>query len=113
MDTPPSQRARQTAEKILQAIYGDDFAGCTVSLDDLARIIDGSVNEQADLNNEILDAFKKVLEAVQVLSTPPLPGEVKDPKQLQEVLGERLDSIREITVKTLTALNALPRSPAN
>src|SRR3954469_12150326 len=27
MEIPPSTRARQTAEKILQAIYGDDFTG--------------------------------------------------------------------------------------
>jgi hypothetical protein len=110
METAPSARARQTAEKVLQAIYGDDFAGCTVSLDDLAAIIDASIKEQTEINREIIDAFKKVVEAVQLLSTPPESGEVKDSKQLQEVLGVRLDSIREITSKTITAIDALPKS---
>jgi|SRR3954447_4962022 len=110
MEIAPSARARQTAEKVLQAIYGDDFAGCTVSLDDLAAIIDASIKEQTEINREIIDAFKKVVEAVQLLSTPPESGEVKDSKQLQEVLGVRLDSIREITSKTITAIDALPKS---
>jgi len=110
MEIAPSAQARQTAEKVLQAIYGDDFAGCTVSLDDLAAIIDASIKEQTEINREIIDAFKKVVEAVQLLSTPPESGEVKDSKQLQEVLGVRLDSIREITSKTITAIDALPKS---
>jgi len=109
MGTSPSQRSRETAEKILQKIYGDDFAGCTVGLDDLAQIVDNAVQEQTELNAEIIDAFKKVVEAVQLLSTPPQPGDVKDTRQLQEVLGERLDSIREITSRTIKAIEALPR----
>ena len=110
MDSLPSAPARQTAEKILQLIYGDDFAGCAVSLDELAAIVDGSIKEQRDVNGEIIDAFKKVVEAVHALSTPPDPADVKDSKQLQDVLGTRLDSIREITSKTIKAIEALPRS---
>jgi len=110
MDSLPSTPARQTAEKILQLIYGDDFAGCAVSLDELAAIVDGSIKEQRAVNGEIIDAFKKVVEAVHALSTPPDPADVKDSKQLQDVLGSRLDSIREITSKTIKAIEALPRS---
>jgi hypothetical protein len=110
MDSLPSTPARQTAEKILQLIYGDDFAGCAVSLDELAAIVDGSIKEQRAVNGEIIDAFKKVVEAVHALSTPPDPADVKDSKQLQDVLGTRLDSIREITSKTIKAIEALPRS---
>ena len=110
MDSLPSTPARQTAEKILQLIYGDDFAGCAVSLDELAAIVDGSIKEQRVVNGEIIDAFKKVVEAVHALSTPPDPADVKDSKQLQDVLGSRLDSIREITSKTIKAIEALPRS---
>jgi hypothetical protein len=111
MDSLPSIPARQTAEKILQLIYGDDFAGCAISLDELAAIIDGSIKEQRAVNGEIIDAFKKVVEAVHALSTPPDPADVKDSKQLHDVLGTRLDSIREITSKTIKAIEALPRSP--
>src|SRR5258706_4887667 len=112
MEKPSSPSARQTAERVLQAIYGDDFAGCTISLDALATIIDQAIEDASRVNVEIIDALKKVIEAVQALSTPPPPGEVKDSKQLQEVLGQRLDSIRDIIDKIIIKLAPIP-TPAH
>ena len=111
-EKPSSPRARQTAEQILQAIYGEDFAGCAISLDALAKIINQALQDESRVNVEIIDSLKKVIEAVQVFSTPPQPGEVKDSKHLQEVLGHRLDSIREISDRIISTLAPFP-PPAN
>ena len=107
MQTPPSPHARQAAEQILQAIYGDDFIGCTISVDKVAGIIDLAIKGETQTTHELVDVLNKVVEAVHVLSTPPTPAEVKDTKQLQEVLGKRLDAIREISTKTLSAIAGL------
>jgi hypothetical protein len=108
MQTPPGARARQAAEEVLQAIYGDDFVGCTISVDTVAAIVDSAVKDEARTAYELVDVLNKVLEAVHVLSTPPSPAEVKDSQQLQEVLGKRLDAIREISTKTINAIAELP-----
>lgn len=108
MRTPPGPRARQAAEEVLQAIYGDDFIGCTISVDSVAAIIDSAIKDENRTVHELMDVLNKVLEAVHVLSTPPSPAEVKDTQQLQEVLGKRLDAIREISTKTINAIAELP-----
>jgi hypothetical protein len=47
---------------------------------------------------------------VHLLSTPPDPSKVTDPDQLRKLLGERLDGIHAITVKTIQTTSLVRRS---
>jgi hypothetical protein len=42
---------------------------------------------------------------VQLLATPPADGQTLSPEDLRSLLGERLDKIRELASKILTATN--------
>jgi hypothetical protein len=93
--------AVSAAEEILRTIYGDDFKGCTVSLDAIAAIIDHALKQQAGQSRELHELYEKVVEAMHLLSTPPEPTKVTEQAQLNTLLSERLDAIRTITSKTL------------
>lgn len=88
------------AEEILRTIYGDDLKGCTVSLDSIAAIIGKGINQSA-ATSELLALYEKVVEAVHLLSAPPSAEKIADPKELQLLLSERLDSIHALTKKTM------------
>jgi hypothetical protein len=47
-----------------------------------------------------LDLYDKVVEAIELLSTPPEAGKVTDPAELEKIISERLDAIRTVTTKT-------------
>lgn len=113
METPRNPRAMEIAEKILQVIYGDDLLGCTVTLEEVAAIVEAGIKAEAHPTREVLDAFKKVVDAIHRLSTPPSREEVKDSNDLQQVLGNRLDGINEICTKTITAIATLSSSSAD
>lgn len=95
----PSPHALATAEQVLRAIYGDDLHGCRVSLESIGRIIHDAADQQG--TKELLDLYEKLVEAIHLLSTAPSAGQVADPKDLQALLGERLDAIHALTSKTL------------
>jgi hypothetical protein len=100
----PEPLAFVTAEDILRAIYGDDLKGCTVTLDSIAAIIDRGLKQTAARNGEWLELYEKVVEATHILSTPPDPAKVTDPKELQALLTQRLDAIHSVTTKTIQTL---------
>jgi hypothetical protein len=89
------------AEEILRHIYGDDFEGCTVSLESIAAIITNGVNQQQKGANELIDLYEKLVEALHLLSNPPEPGKINDPAEWQTFLSQRLDSIHALTKKTM------------
>ena len=97
----PDQLSRQTAEDILRTIYGDDFKGCTVSLDSIAAIVENAARKRDAQNHELLELYEKLVEALHLLSTPPEGDQVKDPKELGALLSERLDAIHALTTKTM------------
>ena len=99
-DAQSGEPASRLAEEILRTIYGDDLKGCTVSLDSIAAIIGKGINQSA-ASNELLALYEKVVEAVHLLSEPPPAENIADPKELQSLLGKRLDSIRSVTTKTM------------
>jgi hypothetical protein len=101
----PDPLAFMTAEDILRTIYGDDLTGCTVSLDSIAEIIDGSLKQTAARNGEWLELYEKVVEATHLLSTPPDKTKVTEPAELQALLTQRLDAINAITTKTIQTLD--------
>src|SRR5258708_4435324 len=97
----PDKLAVFLAEEILRTIYGDDYHGCQVSPDDIAALIHKGLGQRQTQTEELLELYEKVVEAVDLLSTPPDPAKVTDPEQLRKLLGERLDGIHAVTTKTI------------
>jgi hypothetical protein len=93
---PPDSTASALAERILQRIYGDDFVGCNVDPAEIASMIEPALKGQT----ELLDLYDKVLEAIDLLSTPPETGKIADPAELRSTLTQRLDTIHDVTIKT-------------
>lgn len=100
-DQPPDKLASFLAEEVLRAIYGDDFKGCQVRPDTIAAVIEKALKTEVTPTRELVELYEKVVEAIDLLSTPPDSKEVKDPNQVRTLLGERLDCIHAITTKTI------------
>ena len=95
--------ATAVAEEILRTIYGDDFKGCTVNPEAIARIVLEAMNQRGEKEKALLELYEKVVEGVHLLSTPPDAKKVTDPNTLRSLLGERLDAIHGITTQTIGA----------
>jgi hypothetical protein len=87
LDTP--------AEEVLRTIYGDDFRGCTVSLDEIARVIGQTTELGAARNRELIKLYEQLVEALHLLATPPAHAKELGPDELRSLLGDRLDKIHE------------------
>lgn len=109
-EAAPDNLSMATAEEVLRTIYGDDLKGCTVRLEDVGRIIQQSADQRGF--HELIDLYEKLVEAVHLLSTPPGPGLVSGPEQLQALLGQRLDTIHNLTTKTLQTTAPFRRASA-
>jgi hypothetical protein len=99
--TESSRLAQAAAEEILRTIYGDDFAGCTVSLDQIALVIQAALTRQGSRDQELLELHEKATEAMQLLSTPPDAAKQLGPGELQSLLSDRLDAVRALAAKVL------------
>jgi hypothetical protein len=97
----PDKSEQLIAEDILRAIYGDDFKGCTVRLDDIAALISAGRRKRQVQAEELLDLYEKLIEALDLLSTPPDIKKVTDPNELRTLLSERLDAIHTLTARTM------------
>jgi hypothetical protein len=107
MDAEPTQKAaRAAAEEILRIIYGDDLAGCTVSLDRITAVISTAMTGQAQVDRAISELNDKAYEAIRLLSTPPANGESLNPDELRSLLSERLDNIQALAQKVIAATKA-------
>jgi hypothetical protein len=105
-DHPTQKAARAAAEEILRIIYGDDLAGCTVSLDRITEVISGAMTGQAQVDRAIAELNDKAYEAIRLLSTPPANGQSLNPDELRSLLGERLDKIQNVAQKVIAATKA-------
>ncbi|RYD83746.1 MAG: hypothetical protein EOP84_07425 [Verrucomicrobiaceae bacterium] len=103
--------ANAAAEEILQRIYGDDYAGCTVSLDEIASIILARMQERLQEEKSILELYDKAVEGIQLLATPPEAGSSLTPEELQGLLSERLDTIHTLTGKIIATLASVKTPP--
>jgi hypothetical protein len=103
---PTRQAARAAAEEILRIIYGDDLAGCTVSLDRITEVISGAMTGQAQVDRAIAELNDKAYEAIRLLSTPPADGSFLDADGLRSLLGDRLDKIQILANKVIAATKA-------
>jgi len=97
----PEGLALLVAEEVLRTIYGDDFKGCTVSPDAIARIIREAICQSTAKEQAVIGMYEKVVQAIHRLSTPPDVSNVADPKALDALLSERLDAIHNITTQTI------------
>jgi len=98
------------AEEVLRAIYGDDYKGCTVSPDHVAEIIQKGLQQRKSQADDLIELYEKVVEAVDLLSTPPDVSKVTDPDKLRSLLSERLDGIHAVTSKTIQTTALLRKS---
>ena len=98
--------ARAAAEDILRLIYGDDLAGCTVSLDKITGIILSAMTGHAEFNRAVTDLNHKAYEAIRLLSTPPANGQSLNADELRSLLSDRLDKIQTLAQKVIAATKA-------
>jgi hypothetical protein len=100
-DHPTQRAARAAAEEILRIIYGDDLAGCTVSLDRITEVISSAMKGQAQVDRAIADLNDKAYEAIRLLSTPPADGAALNADELRSLLSDRLDKIQALANKVI------------
>lgn len=105
----PDRISRLVAEEVLTLIFGEDLAGCTVSLDDVARVIQRTVNERAEQDARLIETYNTVIASIHELATPPASAKDASPDQLRSILGERLDAVSIITTKTLEMCSRIQR----
>jgi hypothetical protein len=98
---PTQKAARAAAEEILRIIYGDDLAGCTVSLDRITDVIATAMTGQGQVYRAIADLNDKAYEAIRLLSTPPANGASLNPDELRSLLSDRLDKIQTVANKVI------------
>ena len=112
-DAPSNSVALGAAEEVLRTIYGDDFTGCTASLDTIAAIVQTALDDAAAPQRALLDLYEQLVEALHRVSTPPDASKVSGADELRTLLSERLDAIHALTTKTLqtTALFKQPSAP--
>ncbi|HEY2343928.1 MAG TPA: hypothetical protein VGH90_12885 [Chthoniobacteraceae bacterium] len=94
--------ANAVAEEILRTIFGDDFTGCNVSLESIAELVYDGLVGRAAADREILELHEKAHEAIRLLATPPADGLTLAPPELQSLLGNRLDAIRNLVEKVIS-----------
>jgi hypothetical protein len=108
---PEQDKANAVTEEILRLVYGEDFEGCAVSFENVASIILEAMQWKTSLDKELLELHEKVVEAVDLLSTPPGQVSPDEPAILLSLLGQRLDAIHTITQKlnqTTAVIKAQP-----
>src|SRR5262249_43585086 len=97
----PDKLPSALAEEVLRAIYGDDFTGCCVNPNKIAMLIQDHLKQQQSQTRELLELYEKVVEAIDLLSTPPDGANITDPSELRALLSERLDNIHSVTTRTI------------
>ena len=100
-DHPTQKAARAAAEEILRIIYGDDLAGCNVSLDRITDVIATAMTGQAQVDRAITELNDKAYEAIRLLSTPPADGASLNADELRSLLSDRLDKIQALANKVI------------
>ena len=65
----PDRISKLVAEELLATIFGEDLAGCTVSLDEVAAIIQRTVDERAQQDTRLLDTYDTVVSSIHQLGS--------------------------------------------
>jgi hypothetical protein len=106
-ESSPDKLATLTAEEILSTIFGDDLRGCTVNLDTVARVIRDALDQRSEEDKDLIEMYEKLVEAIDLLSTPPVSDKVPGADELRSLLGERLDAIHALAQKTKKTTDSL------
>jgi len=108
MDSDPEtpRAARAAAEEILRIIYGDDLAGCNVSLDRITAVISMAMAGQTQVSRALAELNENAYEAIRLLSTPPADGHSLNADELRSLLSDRLDKIQSVATKVIAATKA-------
>ena len=108
MDSDPEtpRAARAAAEEILRIIYGDDLAGCNVSLDRITAVISMAMAGQTQVSRALAELNEHAYEAIRLLSTPPADGHSLHADELRSLLSDRLDKIQSVATKVIAATKA-------
>jgi hypothetical protein len=107
------QIATVVAEEVLRRIYGDDLMGCKVSLEEIAEVIEEGFKQDKQQQRELIEMYEKAIEAVSLLSTPPMSQDVPTPEQLRSMLGDRLDAIQRLARKVMDTTARLQKPSAD
>ena len=108
MDSDPEtpRASRAAAEEILRNIYGDDLAGCNVSLDRITAVISMAMAGQTQVSRALAELNENAYEAIRLLSTPPADGHSLNADELRSLLSDRLDKIQSVATKVIAATKA-------
>jgi hypothetical protein len=99
--------ARHAAEEVLRTIYGDDYRGCTTSVEEIAKIIEACMDPRAAQTRELVNLYERLVAALHLLATPPGNAKEMGPEELRSLLGDRLDAIRDLTTRTIATTSGL------
>jgi hypothetical protein len=105
-DLQLEQAATSAAEEVLRSIYGDDFTGCTVSIESVAGVIREALEPRVAYEQAMTSLHQKGFEAIQLLATPPKDGGSLSPEDLRTLLSDRLDNIHTLAGNILAATAA-------
>ncbi len=106
-EAQPDRVSRLVAEQILATIFGDDLSGCPVSLDQVAIVVHEALQQRAEQDAKLIDLFKTVTSSILQVATPPESAKSAGPDELRSLLGERMDAIRSIALKTLDTITRI------
>ncbi len=100
-ENAPDRLSAEVAEEILRRIFGDDYAGCPVSLQEIAELVHAGAAQRASQHKELVEMYGKAMEALNLLATPPATNDTMDVTQLNSLLGDRLDAVQKLTKKVM------------
>ena len=106
-EAQPDRVSRLVAEQILATIFGDDLSGCPVSLDEVAVIIHDALRQRAEQDAQLIELFKTVTSSILQIATPPESAKSAGPNELRSLLGERMDAVRSIALKTIDTITRI------
>jgi hypothetical protein len=101
-----TKTAQSAAEEILRIIYGDDLAGCNVSLDRITAVISMALAGHTQVAGALAELNEQAYEAIRLLSTPPANGQSLSADELRSLLSDRLDKIQSVATKVIAATKA-------
>jgi len=103
----PDNLSLFAAEEVLRKIFGDDLKGCHVTLNDVALIIQQALRQRALRDHEVVELYEKLVDALNLLSTPPPVEAVPDADKLKTLLSDRMDKVHTLTTRMIQTSNLL------
>jgi len=107
---PNSPTANAIAVRVLRRIYGENPSDWKVSPNEIAAIIEKAVNDARQQQRELLEIYQEAIEAVDLLSKPPLWSEEPRREQLRSMLNDRLEAIHQLARRVAEASGQAQRS---